>query len=32
MAVKLVLWGLVVAMGLLWLGRRAANRRARTGR
>ncbi len=29
MTLRIVLWGLVVASGLLWLGRRAANRRAR---
>jgi hypothetical protein len=32
MALKIVLWGLAVGLGLLWLSRRAANRRARTGR
>ena len=30
MIVKIVLWGLVVAFGLMWLSRRASNRRART--
>jgi hypothetical protein len=30
MIVKIVLWGLVVAFGLMWLSRRAANRRARS--
>jgi hypothetical protein len=30
MFLKIVLWGLVVAFGLLWLSRRSANRRART--
>lgn len=29
MVIKIVLWGLVVAFGLMWLSRRAANRRAR---
>jgi hypothetical protein len=27
MVLKIVLWGLVVACGLMWLSRRAANRR-----
>jgi hypothetical protein len=29
---QIVVWGLVVAFGLLWLTRRAANRRHRPGR
>lgn len=29
MVLKIVLWGLVVAFGLMWLSRRSANRRAR---
>jgi hypothetical protein len=29
MLLKIVLWGAVVALGLLWLSRRAANKRAR---
>jgi hypothetical protein len=29
MMIKIVLWGLVVAFGLMWLSRRAGNRRAR---
>lgn len=28
MVLKIVLWGLVVAFGLMWLSRRAANRRS----
>jgi len=27
MVIKFVLWGLVVALGLMWLSRRAGNRR-----
>jgi len=30
MMIKIMIWGLVVAFGLLWLSRRAANRKART--
>jgi len=30
MMMKIMIWGLVVAFGLLWLSRRAANRKART--
>jgi len=30
MMIKIMIWGLVVALGLLWLSRRAANRKART--
>jgi hypothetical protein len=29
MVIKIVLWGLAVAFGLMWLSRRAGNRRAR---
>jgi hypothetical protein len=29
MLLKIVLWGAVVALGFLWLSRRAANKRAR---
>jgi hypothetical protein len=29
MVLKIVLWGLVVAFGLMWLSRRSANKRAR---
>ncbi len=29
MLLKIILWGAVVALGLLWLSRRAANRRTR---
>ena len=29
MLLKIVLWGAVIALGLLWLSRRAANRRTR---
>ena len=30
MTVKIVLWALVVGIGLLWLSRRAANRKTRS--
>jgi len=29
MLLKIVLWGAVIALGLLWLSRRSANRRTR---
>jgi hypothetical protein len=29
MVMKIVLWGLVVAFGLMWLSRRSGNRKAR---
>ncbi len=29
MLLKIVLWGAVIALGLLWLSRRAANKRTR---
>jgi hypothetical protein len=29
MLLKIVLWGAVVALGLLWLSRRAANKRSK---
>jgi hypothetical protein len=29
MLLKIILWGAVVALGLLWLSRRAANKRTR---
>ncbi len=29
MLLKIILWGAVIAFGLLWLSRRAANRRTR---
>jgi len=29
MLLKIILWGAVVGLGLLWLSRRAANRRTR---
>ena len=29
MLLNVVLWGVVVALGLLWLGRRASNKRTR---
>lgn len=32
MWMKLVLWALVVAFGLMWLSRRSANRSKRAGR
>ncbi len=32
MVKQIVVWGLVVAFGLLWMSRKAANRKSRPGR